>query len=193
MKNGLQGVSPWSRNTLVSLREGANAWRYCPGTTPHLFIVVSYEWRFRKPRLEFLEPAKQCGKRFDSPTPSKVWMLKPVVQIHECAQRPGDTNQHIQRFVPPSPGATQVKTPKTRKSDWLMVRSDWMPACRYVAARTVSSSRLRPNENCCSHVRNCHTAPASRNVARRRLPSTSARQHHVPRSCRAGARNDGGR
>jgi len=36
----------------------------------------------------------------------------------------------IQGFVPLPPGATHVKTPKTRKSDWLVVRSDWMPACR---------------------------------------------------------------
>src|SRR5439155_18238195 len=44
-------------------------------------------------------------------------------------------------------GRMQVKTPNTRKSAWLVVRSDWIPACRYVGARSVASSRWRPNEN----------------------------------------------
>src|SRR4029450_8059056 len=44
-------------------------------------------------------------------------------------------------------GRIQVKTPNTRKSAWLVVRSDWIPACRYVPARSVSSSRFGPTEN----------------------------------------------
>ncbi len=79
-----------------------------------------------------------------------------------------------------------AKTPKTRKSDWLVVRSDWMPACRYVAARTVSSSRLRPNENCRSHVRNCGTAPASGNVY-----TTSLAVRHYSATSRAAFMSSG--
>ncbi len=36
----------------------------------------------------------------------------------------------IQEFVVLTSGRMQVKTPNTRKSAWLVVRSDWMPACR---------------------------------------------------------------
>jgi predicted RNA polymerase sigma factor len=39
-------------------------------------------------------------------------------------------SRSIQGFVPLPLGAMHVKTPKTRKSDWLVVRSDWMPASR---------------------------------------------------------------
>jgi Kef-type K+ transport system membrane component KefB len=35
-----------------------------------------------------------------------------------------------QEFVALTSGAMQVKTPNTRKSAWLVVRSDWIPACR---------------------------------------------------------------
>ncbi len=52
------------------------------------------------------------------------------VQPHGCAQRIGRMNQQIQGFVPLPLGGTHVKTPKTRKSDWLVVRRDWMPACQ---------------------------------------------------------------
>jgi hypothetical protein len=40
-------------------------------------------------------------------------------------------------------GAMQVKTPNTRKSAWLVVRNDWIPACRYVAAVTPTFASVR--------------------------------------------------
>ena len=61
---------------------------------------------------------------------------------------PGTPCLNDQRFIPFRLGAMHAETPKRRKSDWLVVSTDWMPACRYVAARSVSSSRLRPDENC---------------------------------------------
>jgi len=54
--------------------------------------------------------------------------VRTTARSHE--PRLGHMNQHIQGFVPLPLGATHVKTPKTRKSDWLVVRSDWIPACR---------------------------------------------------------------
>ena len=39
-------------------------------------------------------------------------------------------NQHIPGFVRLPLGAAHEEAPKTRESDWLVVRTDWMPACR---------------------------------------------------------------
>src|SRR5271157_2471040 len=84
----------------------------------------------REPRVSPEPRLKRYGKQVGPLTPGTVWTFSPVVQLHECAQRLGHMNQHIQGFVSLPLGATHVKTPKTRKSDWLVVRSDWMPACR---------------------------------------------------------------
>jgi hypothetical protein len=53
-----------------------------------------------------------------------------LVLLHERGQRLRTTSQHINGFVPVRPGVTHEKTPETRKSDWLVVRRDWMPAVR---------------------------------------------------------------
>jgi hypothetical protein len=48
------------------------------------------------------------------------------------------------------------------------------------------ASRLRPKENCCSHVRNCRTAPASGNAC-----TTSLAVHHCSATARAAFMSSG--
>ena len=53
-----------------------------------------------------------------------------IARARERCEGQAMQSRSIQGFVPLPPGAMHVKTPKTRKSDWLVVRSDWMPASR---------------------------------------------------------------
>ncbi len=90
--------------------------------------------------------------------------LRPDIMMtaaRSTTNRSGSISQHIQGFAPVRLGVTHANTPKTGNSDWSVVRSDWMPASRQDAARSVSSSRLRPKDNCWSHARNCPTASAA--------------------------------
>lgn len=57
-----------------------------------------------------------------SPNPRAVWKFLPMVKFQERAGWHCRTNQHIQGLVPLTLGAMREKTPKTRKSDGLVVR-----------------------------------------------------------------------